>query len=259
MRMKVLYFWSLLAFISLITLSCNEELYDTRNEGKAVTYIKKAYKDGLYDKAIEYAGEFKTRYPYAGVNVEIDLIIADSYYKLGEYLEATIHYHRFVKLYPKNPKRPYALFRIGMCHWKESSSAIDREQASTAKALKAWRKLLSEHPQSSFALQAKELIQKGEKRVLASKKFIASFYCRQKIWHACAYRALEIADSFPAYKKERKKALLLAEKAFRKLAHIKRKAENGKKKLEDNLYFRDDSSSDLERRAKKARQEADTL
>lgn len=253
MRLNLIYFFPVILLISLIIGGCNEELYDPSDEGKALVYIRKAYQDGLHSKAIESARMFQLKHPYTNSNMEVDLLIADSYFEMQEYLESAIHYERFVKLYPKHPKKPYALYRIGMTHWRQAPKAIDRDQAFAQKALSVWKGLVENYPESSEASTVKSFIKEGELRILGSKRFIASFYCRQKIWHSCAQKATEIMTEFKHYPSYKKEALQLIEKSYREMAKLKKKEETGTGKLEKNTYFRKYSSRELDEMAEETR------
>ena len=255
MRLNLIYFFPLILLISLIIGGCNEELYDASDEAKALVYIKKAYQDGLHSKAIESAMMFQSKHPYTNANMDVDLLIADSYFQMQEYLEAAIHYERFVKLYPKHPKKPYVLYRIGMTHWEQAPKAIDRDQAFTEKALKVWKDLVENHPESSEAATVKSNIKEGELRLLGSKKFIASFYCRQQIWHSCYQKATEIIKDSSNYTSYKKDALQLIEKSCREMARLKIKDETGTAKLKKNVYFSKYSSQKLNQMADEARKE----
>ena len=254
MSSKVQFSCIVLVFIALITASCNEEPYNVEKETSALVLIKKSYEEGLYDRSIELAREFKARYPYAHSNIEIDLIIADSHFKLREFLEAILYFTRFIKLYPHHAQKPYALYQIGRCYWEEAPGAIDREQDSTIKAVTKWKKLVKAYPKSPHAAKAKILMRRGEKRILESQKFITSYYCNNGLWASCAYRALEISEEFPQYPKAKKEALKLSAKAFKELAKNKRRG-----KEEKNIYSDKLSADELEERAKSFLKEAEKL
>ena len=199
MSSKDQFLYILLGFITLITVSCNEEPYSLEKETSALVLIKKNYQEGLYDKAIELAREFKARYPYAHSNIEIDLVIANSHFKLREYLESTLYFTRFIKLYPHHPEKPYAMYQVGRCYWEEAPGAVDREQDSTIKAVTQWKKLIASHPKSPYATKARVLMKRGERRILESQKLIMSYYCNNGFWASCAYRALDIQKNYPHY------------------------------------------------------------
>ena len=63
-------------------------------------------------------------------------------------------------------------------------------------------------------------IKKGFKRIAESDLFVAEFYCKQSIWHACAFRHLNLAEKiksqFPALAK---KSYKKASSAFEKMAN----------------------------------------
>ena len=85
--------------------------------------------------------------------------------------------------------------------------------------------------------------------------FIASFYCKKEIWHACAYRYVNLADKAPTkFKDLTRKALLEASFAFEKLA-----SGLNKENADKNLYFRKMSKTELLKQAKALKQKANEL
>lgn len=259
MGTKGILFCILFTIIAVSLSGCNEEFYDVEQEEKSLVSIKDAYSRGLYDDAIDRSRQFKARYPYAHSSIDIDLVIADSYYQMGEYLESSIHYTRFTQLYPKHDKKPYAMYQIGMAHWQEAPSAPDREQASTEKALKEWRKLVKLHPKSSYAKKASHSIAEGEDRILESMLLKAEFYANKALWHSCATWALEIISNSSEKNNYKKEALKLGGKAFKHLSEEKAKLERKKdmESLQKNIYFKkftvkelQEKSLDLQAKAK---------
>lgn len=234
----------ILGFIVLFS-GCAEKEFDPNDPEKSFGIAKEPYDDESWDMAVTRLGEFKARFPYSKFAAEAELLIANAQFELGHYAEAAAAYEQFVKLHPKHPKVDYAMFRVGESYWQDSPEAIDREQDYTIRAIKEWEKLIEKLPDSPYAKQARELVQKGKRRVAESIAFVVRFYCKQEIYHACAYRAAQLADEYGEFADLRIEALEFAIKALREVAEAKVKDPESDK----NLYFKTMSAEEIRSRA----------
>lgn len=234
-----------LLFLLLICSACAEKEFDPNDPAKSYGIAKEPYDDGNYEMAVTRLGEFKARFPYSKYATEAELLIANSHFEQDHFVEASVAYEQFVKLHPKHPKVDFAMFRVGESYWNEAQSEIDRDQEYTLKAIQEWEHLIEKMPESSYAKEAKGLVAKGKRRVAESVAFIFRFYCKQEIYHACAYRAIQLADEHPEYPDLRIEALEHAIKAFTKLAEAKAKDPESDK----NLYFKTLTADQLREQA----------
>ncbi len=241
----------------LVVISCQDKAFDLASPENSFVIAQKPYTQGNYEIALTKLGEFKTRFPYSSFAIEAELMIADSYFALERNAEAVVSYEHFIKLHPKHEKVPFAQFRIGQSYWLQAPKQIDREQDLTHRAIIEWEKLLKNYPQSEYIAEATELSNQGRRRIAESHDFIAGFYCRQEIWHACAHRYMALAESFAHYFPDlTKKALEKAAYAFDKLSQENMDTD---KKKESNLYFKSMSKEDLRARAVQLREQAAKL
>ena len=254
------YFNCFLFFIfSLIIMGCVTNGPEVDHEGdasKSFAEIKRLYENEVYDKAIELALKFKTKHTYSNYFGELDLIVAESYLKKGDYLEAAAGFKRFVQFYPKHPRRPYAYFKIGDTYWQQAPTAIDQEQSFAEKAIESWQELLRLYPESTLSEKVRKLIKEGELRLLKSHQFVTNFYCKQGIWHACAYRGLMAIKKSDNHKEIKKELLEKSAYAFGKMAQLK--SEN-KADKETNLYFRDMTLEQLKKKSEDLHKKADEI
>jgi outer membrane protein assembly factor BamD len=89
----------------------------------------------------------------------------------------------------------------------------------------------------------------GRRRLAASVQFVARFYCKQEIYHSCAYRYTELLDKFPDQKDMTKEALDKAAMALERVADEKEKNPNSDK----NLYHRTMTVQQIREKAAKFR------
>ncbi|HBH86188.1 MAG TPA: hypothetical protein DDY17_01110, partial [Syntrophaceae bacterium] len=114
-----------------------------------------AYQDGWYKKAIEYFQRVRDEFPLHNLAIIAEMGIADAHFTDENYSEAEIAYNDFVSLHPTNENVPYAIYQLGMCHYKQMYS-IDRDQTETMKAIKEFEKLIARFPASKFSLMAEK-------------------------------------------------------------------------------------------------------
>ena len=96
------------------------------------------------------------------------------------------------------------------------------------------------------------MIKDGQERLALSHEFIAAFYCKQEIWHACAYRYSKLAMDYPQFRSLQKKAYKMAADAFEQLVSMKRQDKK-------HLYYRDFTDDELLNKAKEYRHKADEI
>ncbi len=253
MRLPLLAF-----FVGIVMLpGCQEKDFDLANPDGSFVIAKTPYTQGNYEIALNRLGEFKTKFPYSSYALEAELLIANSYYELARYGEAVVSYEQFIKLHPKHLQGAFAQFRIGQSYWEQAPKEVDREQDLSAKAISEWDKLLVAYPHSEYVGEAKELSLKGRRRIAESQEFIAKFYCKQEIWHACAHRYIALAEAYNhTFPDLVKKALQKAAVALEKLADQKVSQD---KKDDANLYLKAMAPEDMRKRAAVFREEAGKL
>ena len=177
-----------LMLVALTTqLSCQHTKTEPLNAEASYERAKESYEDGSYEEAIEHLKAFRSRFPYSRYGVEADLLIAHAHFELGEYPNASMAYQQFIILHPDHPAIDFASFRAGLCYWKEASTAANREQEFTRKALVIWERLEADYPESSYLFESRMMVQEGTQRIMDSKLFVIRFYCRQKKWLSCLY------------------------------------------------------------------------
>ena len=242
--MKIL--WGIIC-VAFLIVSCTGHELDPNNPELSFTYAKEPYDDEHWEVAVQKLGEFKSRFPYSRFAIEAELLLANCQFELGHFSESAIAYEQFAKLHPKHDKVDYAMFRVGESYWKDSPDDIDREQEFTGKALAEWRKLEKAKPESPYAAKGKSLMAIGERRLAESQGFIARFYCKREIYHACVFRAERLIAEFPQYKDLVTEARRLAAESYRELAREKKKDPTSDK----NIYVRDFSEQELNEKAAK--------
>ncbi len=144
------------------------------------------------------------------------------------------------------------MYRVGESYSSLSPDSIDREQEFTHKAIEEWEKLVERLPQSTYAKQARKSIKDSKLKIAQSYEFVSKFYCKQEIYHACAFRSINLARLYPEFKDMRKEALERAADALIEVAEQKKQDPASDK----NIYFNTLSAQQILDLSKKIRLEA---
>jgi len=191
------FFFVFIGFcLSFISFCQTDKGLDSFDPEASFLRAKAFYERGQYEDSITRLNEFKMHFPYQHFVAEAELLIASAHFELGKYLEATHLYQEFVLVHPKHPKLDFVMYQIGRIYWKEAPETYDREQHYTQQAVALWKEFVVTFPKSPYLKKVTERIREGEKRLLENKRFIIKFYCKQKIYHACAYRLISKINAF---------------------------------------------------------------
>lgn len=177
------------------------------------------FRDGDYEKAVEYFQKLKDRYPYSKLAIHAELKLADTLFKKKDFEEALEAYIELERLHPKNKFIPYVIFQQGMCNFVRMNS-IDRDQTSAKKALKEFEKLRREFPTDPFSLKAQRNIRICLINLAEYEFYVGHFYFKGGHYLAALRRFEYLITHYPDFG-QYKKTLVCIAKCKEKLAEEK--------------------------------------
>lgn len=154
-------------------------------------YEKKRYRD-----ALEAFGQLKEWYPFSPYVSLAELKKADTLYKMREYPQAVLAYEEFENLHPQNEAIPYVVYQIGRCYFDQMDS-VDRDQQSTQKAIIVFERLILQHPQSTYADQAKDHISTCRQNLAGHELYVGRHYYKTKRYKGALKRMEVILAQYP--------------------------------------------------------------
>jgi outer membrane protein assembly factor BamD len=174
------------------------------------------YREGLvrfnkrdYPEALKRFQELKSNFPDSPpYTLWAELKVGDCHFFSKEYVEAVAAYEEFKKIHPTHEEVPYVQFQIGMSYFKQMLS-LDRDPASTKKALSAFEYLIANFPPSLFTEKAKEKVDACKKRLFEHEFYVGNYYYRHKNYFAASLRFQELLMNFPKMPKEDETLFLL--------------------------------------------------
>jgi len=186
------------ALLAALLASCGKEKLKI-GEGNPDEEIKQCLRltsRGKHEDAIQCLEMFKARYPESRYGQEAELLIGDAYFSRKDYLLAAESYGAFIRLYPTHPKVDYAHYRVGLCYFKESPKAIDRDQEYLDEAIVHLKAVVRRYPGSQYHKAALETLREARTSVARRHYYIGRFYFRTGEYIASIPRFMEIAEKY---------------------------------------------------------------
>jgi outer membrane protein assembly factor BamD len=154
------------------------------------------YQEARYKKAVESFQRLREQFPLHVLAPDAELGIADSYFSDGSYVEAELTYRDFINLRPNHQNVPYAMYQLGMSHYREMGE-MDRDQTDAVKAVKEFERLIARFPGSKFSFLAEQRALECRKRLADREFYVGNFYFTQGKYKAALGRFETIAKDYP--------------------------------------------------------------
>jgi outer membrane protein assembly factor BamD len=160
------------------------------------------YEEGLrnfnekkYVRAIDNLTKLKTEQPFSPLVTQAELKIADAFYQNQQYPEAISAFKEFHSMHPTNENAPFVLLRLGQAHFDQFTSA-DRDQKTTEIAKGYFETVITNHPKSSQAAEARDKLAKCLEYLAENQFAAALFYYQDEKYPAARDRFEEIVRKF---------------------------------------------------------------
>jgi outer membrane protein assembly factor BamD len=163
------------------------------------TYFKEGqnlYAKGKYEEAITRWKKVKESYSSPLLTTVVELKIADAQFSSKNYIEAAVEYENFRKLHPNNEKAPYALFRLGLCHYNQITK-IDTDQLPLKNALISFETFLKEYPDSKLSGEVREKLELCKAKQSRYEIYVGRFYLRTERYDSAITRLTGALEKFP--------------------------------------------------------------
>ncbi len=190
------------ALISLLFSSCSESQNNIGigvSEDKAAEEIFNSGERELirrrYNDAAEKFKEVERLYPYSDWAKRALIMQVYSFHKDKEYENVVSAANRFIEFHPKDKDIPYAYYLIGLSYY-DQVLAIGRDQKLTQEALKIFKLIIKEYPDSEYA-SSSQIKFDFLKNQLASKEMeVGRYYLKRSHYVSAINRFRGIIEDF---------------------------------------------------------------
>ena len=184
-----------IAFIALLAGGCASDKA-TKNEAEIDYNIAKdKVGHGQYNDASKFLQDYATNHPYSKFTAPAELLRIFASYKGGEYVLSEVLSKEFIDRHPRHPNVDYAKYMLAMSHYKESSPA-ENDQTQTMEAVKAFKRLLNDHPGSEYARDAERRLQGLYNRMANHELNVGKYYFSKGRYVAAANRFQVILEKY---------------------------------------------------------------
>ena len=153
------------------------------------------FNDKRYVRAIDSYSKLRSDHPFSPLITQVELKMADAYYRNQQYPEAINAFKEFQSMHPTNENIPFVILRLGQAHFDQFTSA-DRDQKNTEIAKGYFENVLSNYPKSPHAAEAREKLAKCLEYLAEHEFNVAQFYFQQQKYPAARDRFEEIVRKY---------------------------------------------------------------
>ena len=153
------------------------------------------FNEKRYVRALDSYLKLRSDHPFTPLMTEVELKIADSYYRNQQYPEAINAFKEFQSMHPTNENIPFVVLRLGQAHFDQFTSA-DRDQKNTEIAKGYFENVITNYPKSPQAAEAKQKLAKALEYLAEHEFNVAFFYYQQEKFSAARDRFEEIVRKY---------------------------------------------------------------
>ena len=182
-------FHILLIFSSICLTTCGKEkkisfINEEDINSQMISLYEEGYEELLNGDILYAANKFneaESIFPQSEWAPLASLMAAYAYYSDDYYYEAINQIEDYIKKYPNDIYRDYAHFILAMCYY-ENIVDEKRDLQPLLKSKKKFEFIITEYPNTDFALDAKFKLELIKERLAGKEMFIARHYLKTKKW-----------------------------------------------------------------------------
>ncbi len=185
-----------IALLLAVAAGCSTDSSIKRPPETYFSEGQQLYSKGNYEEAIAKWKKVKESFSSPILTTAAELMIADAQYNDEKYIEAAASYEDFRKLHPDNEKAPYALYKMGLSHYKQFKK-IDTDQTPLKDAISAFESFLKEYPDSELAGKVRENLRVCRTKQSEHEIYVGRFYFRTDKYVSAINRLKYELEKFP--------------------------------------------------------------
>src|SRR5574342_1000614 len=160
-----------------------------------------------YDQARENYKKIVERHPNSSYAARARFLIGEAHYREGEFDQAIKEFEAFLAFFPRHQIADLVQFRLAMSYY-DQVKPVEQDQATTAKAMEAFKTLVREYPESRYAADALAKIDICRGRLAQKELWVAAYYINQGNPSAGRQRLEKVIADYP-------RTLVIPEALFR--------------------------------------------
>jgi outer membrane protein assembly factor BamD len=160
---------------------------------------------GNYTRAIKLYETLEARFPYGRFAQQAQMDLAYTHYKDGDPELALAAADRFIRLHPSHPNIDYVYYLKGLVYYHDDSSVMskwtgqdmsERDPKAAKEAYQAFRELVSRLPDSKYAPDAREKLNRLVNALGGYEMHVARYYMKRGAYLAAVNRAQTVVKEY---------------------------------------------------------------
>jgi len=180
--------WLVFAVMALVLAACaKKDIPMTTPKADYEKARKMVMEEKNYDVAANFLQKYASHHPYSRYTAQAELLRAYAAYAGDELPLAEVVCEDFIRMHPQSPDVVYAEYLLGMTFFRERSPP-ENDQTMTMKAIKAFKRVIREHPDTIYAKDASRHLQHLYNSLAGHEVTVGKFYFAHKQYVAAANR-----------------------------------------------------------------------
>ena len=150
---------------------------------------------GNYTQARRKFKKLDRQHPYSEYAKKSGVMSTFIAYRQGDYAEAIAQGKRFVELYPANKEAPYALYLVGMSHYRQISD-VTRDQRSAKQTYRTMNELVERYPDSEYVEDAKRKRRIAKDQLAGQEMLVGRYYQERNEYLAAINRYRGVVEKY---------------------------------------------------------------
>jgi outer membrane protein assembly factor BamD len=139
--------------------------------------------------------EINAQHPYSEYSRRSLLLQTFVHYRRAEYIDAVNTGQRFVSLYPGDEDAAYALYLVGMSHFRQIPD-ISRDQTITARAYNTFLELTERYPDSEYIEDTKTKMRVALDQLAGKEMLTGRYYQERREYLAAINRFRYVTERY---------------------------------------------------------------
>lgn len=156
-----------------------------------------ALNKGEYTDAGKKFEEVDRQHPYSQLARKSMLMTAFTNYRLGKYEEAITSAKRYVTLHPGSPDAAYAHYLMAQSYYNQIGD-VQRDQATTEKAMAALQDVIRLYPDSEYAPDAQKKIDFAKDQLAGREMQVGRYYLERRNYIGAVNRFKTVVQTYQA-------------------------------------------------------------
>lgn len=199
----------LILFLTLMGCSSSDDIEVDKVPDKSAqalfTDARAALDSGLYKKAIQILSAIDSRFPFGPISHQVQLDLIYGYYKSGDAAQGIALAERFLRLNPNHANTDYVYYMRALINISTEENLFqdmagidrsDRDPTASRDAFNDFKTILTDHPQSKYAADARKRMVQIKSRLAKYELSVARFYLKREAYASAANRGRYIVEYF---------------------------------------------------------------